>query len=93
MTNKILTEAKKRSFLPATTTGTDKGMTLPNARRSFRLIKRTEAKKKVFDEGATAAKRRHKIDTEGRVKKAVELFVPTKDSPERHIHPRHKRAA
>jgi hypothetical protein len=93
MTNKILSAAKQRSFLPTTTTGTEKGMTIPNARRSFRLIKRTEERKKVFEESATAASARHAIDREGRPDLYPEPFVPTKDSPERHIHPRHKRTA
>lgn len=46
----------------------------------------------LFMESATAARGRMAIDHEGK-KTPVKPFVVTKDSPERHIHPRHKRVA
>jgi alpha-D-ribose 1-methylphosphonate 5-phosphate C-P lyase len=82
-----------KGYLPATTTGTDKGMTLPNARRSFRRIAREEARREALEESATGARKRHQIDSEGRSRGEKRVFIVTKDSPERHIHPRHKKVA
>jgi hypothetical protein len=47
----------------------------------------------LFADSATGARGRIAIDHEGRVKVLAEPFLPTKDNPSRHIHPRHKRAA
>lgn len=64
MNKGIVKPSVAKGYVPFKATGIEKGMTLPNARRSFRLIKRTEDRKKVFEGSATAAALRHK---EGRI--------------------------
>jgi hypothetical protein len=61
MNKDIVSENQRKGFVPiTTTTGTEKGMNVPDNRRSFRLIKRTEERKTVSEGSAKAARIRHK---------------------------------
>jgi hypothetical protein len=60
MNKGIVSENQRKGFVPVTPTGIDKGMNVPFPRRSFRLIKRTEERKALFEGSAKAARIRHK---------------------------------